>query len=115
MPTPTPASPKAGQVYVVKPGDTDLKIARNFGIGVAALREANVGYDFVRMRVGDQVAVPQGGKEETAVGEGGYVVVAGDTAQKIAAKTGLSAEQVRALNPEVDWTLLKIGQAIKVR
>lgn len=114
-PPAAPDAPKAGQVYVVKPGDTGLKIARNFGIAVAALREANVDYDFARMRVGDQVIVPQAAIEQAAVGESGYVVVAGDTARKIAATAGLSVEQVRALNPEIDWTRLKIGQAIKVR
>jgi LysM repeat protein len=44
-----------------------------------------------------------------------YVVKAGDTLSKIAAKTGVEIERLLALNPTVDPQGLVAGQRIKLR
>jgi LysM repeat protein len=44
-----------------------------------------------------------------------YVVKAGDTLSKIAAKTGVEIEELLTLNPSVDPQALVTGQRIKLR
>lgn len=59
-PTAAPAVPvaPAALVYTVRPGDTLLGIALDFGLDVAALRTANPGIDPHSLQVGQQVIVP---------------------------------------------------------
>jgi LysM repeat protein len=48
-------------------------------------------------------------------GEGEYVVKAGDTSgTKIAKAQGVSLEDLKAVNPGLNWSALKIGQKIKL-
>ena len=112
-----PETTKAGQVYTVKRGDTGLKIAREFGLPVEALHAANVGYNFARMKVGDAMAIPAGAVQRVPAEPvpPHHVVVAGDTVLAIAATAGCSVEQLRALNPQTDWTRLKIGEVVRLR
>ena len=51
----------------------------------------------------------------TAAGAGEYVVQPGDIGTKIARETGLSIEQLEALNPGINWKLLKPGQKLKTK
>ena len=46
--------------YMVKPGDTYYKIAREYGTTVRALRTANPAQDPRRLRVGQYLVVPFG-------------------------------------------------------
>ncbi|MGN0834401.1 MAG: LysM peptidoglycan-binding domain-containing protein [Candidatus Spyradosoma sp.] len=43
-----------------------------------------------------------------------YACVAGDTAVRIAKKLGCTAEELRAVNPDVDFAKLKRGQRLRV-
>jgi LysM repeat protein len=43
-----------------------------------------------------------------------YVVVAGDTFEVIAGKTGVSVETLERLNPDVSTTSLHVGQKLRV-
>lgn len=42
-------------------------------------------------------------------------VAPGDTAVRIAAKNGLTLDQLRSLNPDVDWARLRVGQLIRTQ
>jgi LysM repeat protein len=57
----------------------------------------------------------KGGSGEPAVaGPGEYIVKPGDSGMKIAAATGVSVQDLQAVNPGVNWTGLKVGQKLKV-
>ncbi len=43
-----------------------------------------------------------------------YTIMPGDTLAKIAAKRGLTLDQIRSLNPGTNWALLKVGQQVRV-
>jgi len=55
--------------------------------------------------------------EELALKANGgvYVVRSGDSAATLARTFGTTTSELRTLNPSVDWTRLRVGQAIKVR
>lgn len=54
------------------------------------------------------------GGEPVVAGPGEYVVKPGDTGVKIARAIGASLADLQAVNPNVEWNRLKVGQKIKV-
>ena len=64
---------------------------------------------------------PAGGKKKSAAKKSAkhkrrtYVVKAGDTPSGIAAKTGISLDTLRQLNPDLDPQALTVGQRLKLR
>ncbi len=57
-PTQPPAAAPAALVYTVRPGDTLLGIALDFGLDVAALQAANPGVNPRGLQVGQQLIIP---------------------------------------------------------
>lgn len=57
-PTPPPAVAAAALVYTVRPGDTLLGIAFDFGLDVGALQAANAGVDARSLQVGQRLIIP---------------------------------------------------------
>ncbi len=58
-------------------------------------------------------AVATTGNERAESSE--YTVLRGDTGMRIAVKTQLTVEQIRMLNPDVNFERLKVGQVIKLK
>jgi len=57
----------------------------------------------------------KGAKGEPVVaGPNEYIVKKGDTSAKIAAANGCTREQLKAVNPGLNWTKLHVGQKIKL-
>ena len=57
----------------------------------------------------------KGAKGEPAVaGPGEYLVKKGDSGAKIARENGVSLEDLKSVNPEVNWTKLHVGQKVKL-
>jgi LysM repeat protein len=57
----------------------------------------------------------KGASGEAAVaGPGEYVVKAGDTGMKIATAHKISVKDLQAVNPDVDFSRLKVGQKVKL-
>jgi len=56
----------------------------------------------------------KGPKGPVVAGPGEYVVKAGDGGTKIAKANGVSLEDLKAVNPSVNWTKLAVGQKIKL-
>lgn len=52
------SSAAAGGTYTVKGGDTGSKIARNAGVSLSALINANPGVDWNRLQVGQVINIP---------------------------------------------------------
>lgn len=67
---PAPAAAKSGGApvtagpgeYVVRSGDTGLKIARSAGVSLQDLMAANPGVNWNRLGVGQKIKLPQGGQ-----------------------------------------------------
>ena len=61
---------------------------------------------------------PVGGRHgkhgDVVAGPGAYVVKAHDTGRKISRANGCSYEDLKAVNPGVNWARLKVGQTIKL-
>ena len=61
------------------------------------------------------VASAKGGPKEAAVaGPGEYVVKHGDTGASIARANGVSLNDLRTVNPEINWNKLSVGQKVKL-
>jgi len=65
-PTPTPTVTPTPIIYIIQPGDNLLKIARQFGVSVEALREANGITDPRLLQINQELVIPR----EEMEGEG---------------------------------------------
>ncbi len=102
-----------GGVHVVRRGQTLGSIARQYGLGVEALRAAN-GLRGDLIFVGQRLRIPSGAGAPAA-GTGQYhVVQAGETLGAIAKRYGMTAEQLAQLNGIRNASLIKVGQKLLV-
>ena len=123
------AKPAAATVpgrYSVQNGDTDWSIARRYGIAPSRLRQMNPGIEWVRLQVGQELAVPKkSGAVAKAVTKtqltkaapkagGVHRVSEGENDWIIARSYGLTPTQLRTMNPGVDWRRLPIGTKLQV-
>ncbi len=108
--------------YIVKNGDNDWTIAPRYGIAPSELRELNPDIDWRRLQIGQEVRVPGGAPVSTPVRssqpltttKGSYTVVSGDNDWVIASQLGIKPSELRALNPEINWRRLQIGDVLDV-
>lgn len=128
-PTPSAAPAlAAGRTHTVAEGDNFWSVARQHGVSVAALTEANPGVDPTRLRIGQGLAVPVAaaataarptvvGKpqaEAVALPGAGYVVADGDNFWTIARRLGVDAAELTRLNAGLDPLRLQPGQVLAV-
>jgi formylglycine-generating enzyme required for sulfatase activity len=114
LPTPTPV------IYVVQAGDTLGAIAKEFGVTVEALQEANALSDPNRLQIDQELVIPQSQVETTVtstpvsptMAPDVYVVQAGDTLGAIAKQYGVTVEALQEVNAISDPTHLQIGQKL---
>ncbi|MDP5274677.1 LysM peptidoglycan-binding domain-containing protein [Chengkuizengella axinellae] len=107
---PVPMEPGL-ETYVVQPGDTLYKIAQNFGVSVTDLIEANNITDASVLYVGQTLVIPMAPEEPEM---GTYVVKAGDTLGAIARRSGISLEDLMAINNISDPNMIYVGQVLLV-
>jgi LysM repeat protein len=122
-----PVVPEAtGSEYVVVKGDTLSKIKTKFGVTLKALEAANPGVQPTKLKVGQKLTIPAGGSAAPAATGGSaspdmtassgqiYVVKSHDTMSKIATSHGVSLKDLKAANPNVDPSHIKVGQKLKI-
>ena len=113
-----------GSEYVIVAGDTLAKIAKKNGVTLKALQAANPGVVPTKLKVGQKLAIPAGGKTSAdatapSVAPGGeaggasYTVKSGDTLTKIAKKNGTTVKAIEAANG-LSTTKIKVGQKLKI-
>jgi LysM repeat protein len=124
-----PATPDlgAGGEYVVVKGDSLAKIAKKNGVSLKALEEANVGVKPSKLKIGQKLVIPAGGKSpaDTSVSTGSgtpavadteeesYTVKSGDTLTKIAKAHHVKVKQLQAANG-LTTTKIKVGEKLKI-
>jgi LysM repeat protein len=116
----TPAA--TGSDYTVAKGDSLAKIAKKNGVTLKALEAANPGVVPTKLKVGQKLTLPAGGKlsadatsptmsaDET--GTSSYTVKSGDTLHKIAKAHGTTVKAIEAANG-LSTTKIKVGQKLK--
>lgn len=118
-----PLAPAAGSEYTVVKGDSLAKIAKKNGVGTKALQDANPGVVPTKLKIGQKLAIPAGGKSPTEPaalapmaadsGVTSYTVKSGDTLTKIAKAHGTTYKAIEAANG-LTTTKIKVGQKLKI-
>jgi LysM repeat protein len=112
--------------HVVKSGDNLYRIAKNYGISVKQLEQANPQVSPNSLRIGAKLVIPS--KTESSVPAatssspskqsvsiaGNYQVKAGDNLSKIARAQGTTVPALQAANPGLNPNKMAIGQKILI-
>ena len=129
---PTPPVPAdtglaaGGAEYTVAKGDSLAKIAKKSGVTLKALEAANPTVVPTKLKIGQKLVIPAGGKPSAPAGtdasasaasdNGGfetYTVKSGDTLHKIAKAHGTSVKAIQAAN-NLTTTAIKVGKKLKI-
>ncbi|UWG97023.1 LysM domain-containing protein [Dehalobacter sp. DCM] len=104
--------PKGTIPYHIKQGDTFYTLARRFNTTVQAIASVNIGVDANNLIPGSTICIPIRRSVVPCPPENRYVIKAGDTFSKLAARYRISAASILSLNSGVDPTNLQVGQII---
>lgn len=115
-PTVSPIVPDGSTTYVVRKGDTLTKIAHRFHVSVLQLMQENQLKNKNKLRVGQVLAIPQGGSSTAPSSDAvePYRVVKGDTLSKIAKRFQISLFELQQMNGFDRNATLSVGQMILV-
>jgi murein DD-endopeptidase MepM/ murein hydrolase activator NlpD len=100
--------------YAVQPGDTVALIAHRYGVSADALAQANRLTNPNLIFVGQILTVPVGGEPSTVSRGVVYVVEAGDTMARIAARHDSSIWAIAQLNGIANPSLIYVGQRLLI-
>lgn len=107
----------AAKIYKVKKGDYIAAIAKKRGIDLQALKKANSLVVGNKLRIGQELVIPEKEKQDTAKSEKKfsqstcYTVKRGDTLSKISRKAGVSVSEIKKTN-NLHGNFLKTGRKI---
>ena len=106
-------------VYVVKKGDTLMKIAKKNGVSVAAIQQANglrgsIIYVGQRLKMPTNNAAPGNDGNQNTGKTVTHVVRRGETLAQIAQRYGVSASQIAKLNGIKNASLIRVGQKLLI-
>jgi len=98
---------RADQKYKVKKGDTLYRIARNYGVSVKQIKQAN-GLRVSDIKPGDRIVVPIRNNNLIT-----HKVRKGENLYRISRRYGVSVKDIRRLN-NLSGSFVKVGQKLKV-
>lgn len=112
-------------VYTIRDGDTAYEIAEQLGVDLQDLRDLNPGTNLGQLGIGQTILVPRAGSSSgTGLNAGpsqaeapetsAYVVQPDDTGYEIAARHGISLDELRRLNPRVNLGVIHPGDTLFV-
>lgn len=112
------ATEPAAGTYKVKAGDSIERIARNYGVSIAALTKLNGIKTDTIIHAGQTIKIPGAAthtaSEPVKMEARQHTVASGETFFKIAQKHGVSVEDLIAVNPSVKPNALRVGQKINI-
>ncbi len=103
------------QTYFWATGDTPASVARRFGISEAALRAANPGKNLNRLGMGAILCIPpRGGAPagDCPPGSTSYFWAIGDTLMGVALRHGVTMQQIREANPNINFDQIGMGAIV---
>ncbi|MEA2077267.1 MAG: LysM peptidoglycan-binding domain-containing protein [Candidatus Marinimicrobia bacterium] len=102
-------------IYTVKPGDTLGDIAEIYDTRASRIRVWNglVYGEFIHPKQKLTIWVPKGNSYQTIAQY--YTVKRGDSFEKIAGKYGLSAKELKKLNPSMNYSKIYPGDKIRIQ
>ncbi|MEQ6888035.1 M23 family metallopeptidase [Halomonas sp. CS7] len=104
----------AGEWVTIQRGDTLGQIARRAEVPLVRLERFNPGVDARHLAVGQRLMVPARDERAPSGGPYRYRVRPGDTYSAIARHFGADPTRIRAANPGIVPTELRVGQRIQV-
>ncbi len=111
-------SPAKAISYTVKRGDTLWSIARKYNVKVSTLASYNGISNLNRLKIGQRLRIPQGGKGYSAppkkVSYLYYTVKRGDSLWSISRRFNVSLKTLMGLNGLSEKSILRIGKTIKI-
>ena len=127
-PAPAPSAALAAGEHKVQKGDIAYNIAKQHGVSLKALKDANANVDLGKLKVGQTLQIPAGSAapepktpalhaaEAAPAGSGDtvtYTVKGGDNLTKIAKKFGTTVKAIRSASG-LKGNDIKVGQKLKV-
>lgn len=113
--TPTVTITPSRREHIVRPGDTLLGLARQYGVSMAAIQLANGLGESTALRAGQKLHIPGG---PTWPGESSFWIVhivrPGETLVNIAQSFGVTPSDLTRINGLADPGLIRTGQAIVI-
>ncbi len=108
-----PTQEESQVIHVVEAGETLAGIARQYGVTVEAIAEANGIADVGRIDVGQKLIIPTtAGESSSPVNN--YIVLPGDTLGVVARRFGVTTTAIAELNGVLSPGGLSSGQALSV-
>lgn len=102
------------QTYRVQRGDSFYLIARNFGISVRTLMNANPNIAAGRLMVGDILCIPNGEGRSCPIGSSAYTVAQGQSVVDVMLASNVSLRALREYNEDIRLTALRPGDVLCV-
>lgn len=106
--------PAGSQSYRVQRGDSFYLIARNFGISVRTLMNANPNIAAGRLLVGDILCIPTGEGRSCPIGSSAYTVQQGQSVVDVMVASNVSMRALREYNEDIRLTALRPGDVLCV-
>jgi len=109
------AHAREGSTYIVRPGDTLMRIAARHGVSVSQLARANGLQWNAWVYAGQRLTIPgrTGGSTHPSQA-GAYVVRYGDTLTRIAARHGISVSELASANGLHGYSWVYAGQQLTI-
>ena len=107
-----PSSSNTSETYTVKAGDSLWKIANQFGLTVAELKNLN-GLNSDNLSIGQVLKVSNSNDSSNNNSDNTYTVKSGDSLWKIANQYGVTVNELKGLNNLTNDSL-SIGQVLKI-
>ncbi len=107
--------PQVYQIYLVREGDTLVRVAKQFGVSARAIRAANELSRRARIRPGQRLKIPvKRGPRAALSCDGWHRVGRGESIARIARACQVSARALRAANDLRPGQRLRPGQMLRI-